>query len=261
MPDRFAAFGNALVDSSVPIPVGIVGPDGLPSPKRFAVYRNNVAAGLIDALAAAYPAVERLVGRDFFRAMAREFSVRRLPASPILLHYGAGFADFIAAFAPARELPYLADVARVERAWTEAYHAAEAVPTTADELAKEISPDRFGDTVLFLHPSVRLLRSPYPALSIWNMNVAACVPQPIDIASGEDVLIARPYAEVEARALPAGGAFEFLSALDGGKKASAATSAALRVNPRFDLMASIAGLIMLGLVTDWRTEAAEDLDQ
>ncbi|GEC17491.1 hypothetical protein NWI01_33830 [Nitrobacter winogradskyi] len=116
----------ALLDPERPVPLGLVGPNGAPSARRFAVYRNNVIAGLVDTLQAAFPAVSRIVGNDFFRAMARIYAASELPVSPIMLGYGGSFPNFIERFGPAAMLPYLADVARIERAWTEAYHAAEA---------------------------------------------------------------------------------------------------------------------------------------
>jgi hypothetical protein len=48
--------------------------------------------------------------------MARSYVALAPPSSPIMLDYGAGFPDFIGAFEPAKCLPYLQDVARIERA-------------------------------------------------------------------------------------------------------------------------------------------------
>ncbi len=126
--ERQRGFAAALLDAALPMPQGLVGPDGEPSPKRFAVYRNNVVVGLTETLKDAFPAVRRIVGPEFFQAMARAYVVLEPPRSPILLDYGAGFPDFIGPFEPAAVLPYLADVARIERAWAEAYHAPEAPP-------------------------------------------------------------------------------------------------------------------------------------
>src|SRR5215468_10266336 len=99
--ERQHGFASALLDPVLPIPDGLVGPDGEPGPKRFAVYRNNVVVGLTETLKDAFPAVHRIVGEDFFRAMARAYVVVEPPKSPILLDYGAGFADFIRQFEPA----------------------------------------------------------------------------------------------------------------------------------------------------------------
>ncbi len=244
--ERQRAFSAALLDPALPVPPGLVGPDGEPSERRFAVYRNNVVAGLMEALKAAFPAVCRIVGDEFFGAMARSYVVFEPPASPILLDYGAGFPDFVAGFEPAATLPYLPDVARIERAWTEAYHAPESLPLQAPDFAV-IDADRLAELHLSLHPSLRIVRSRLPALTIWRMNAADGVPGPVDLAAGgEDTLVVRPAAEVEVRSMPPGGA-PFVARLADGKSIAEAVTAALTAAPRFDLPGNLAGLIAAGV--------------
>lgn len=240
--DRQREFSAALLDSALPMPPGLVGPDGEASSKRFAVYRNNVVVGLTEALQANFPAVRRIVGDEFFRAMARAYVTSQRRTSPILLDYGAEFPDFIAVFEPAAALPYLPDVARIERAWTEAYHAPEARPIEPSAFAG-IAADRLADLGLLLHPSVRIVRSSLPALTIWRMNVGDGAPNPVDLASGgEDTLLARPDAEVEVRSLPPGAA-TFLAALALGESVTEATRTAAVAHPVFDLSANLVGLM------------------
>ncbi|MDO9062036.1 MAG: DNA-binding domain-containing protein, partial [Bradyrhizobium sp.] len=152
------SFAAALLGTEPAVPPGIATHTAAAVPaRRFAVYRNNVMASLAAALARRYPVIERLVGGEFFGAMARQFVMRHPPRSPLLAQYGDGFADFIAAFEPARELPYLADVARLEAARTRAYHAEDAVPLGADDFAA-LDAEALGDIRLQLHPSVSILR-------------------------------------------------------------------------------------------------------
>ena len=110
------SFADALLNADQPIPCGITAHNAAVPARRFAVYRNNVVVGLTKALKHRFPAVERIVGEEFFAAMARVFVLERPPRSPLLATYGDEFAPFIRAFEPARELPYLADVARLEAA-------------------------------------------------------------------------------------------------------------------------------------------------
>jgi hypothetical protein len=241
------AFAAALRDPQRPIPRGCVDPDGNTDAKRFAVYRNNVASSLIDCLAEGYPAVRRLLGEEYFRETARMYAAQNLPRSPVMLEYGDGFPVFLEQFEPLAELPYLADVARIERAWLEAYHAAEAAPLDPAALA-EVPADRAGDLCLTLHPSVRLVRSPFPALSIWHTNIADAEVQPIDLeALGEDVLVARPQADVQARTLPAGGAV-FLDAVMNGETLSQAAGSAVQSHAEFNLTDHLTAILQAGLV-------------
>src|SRR5690349_10653352 len=104
-----AAFAPALLDPSAEVPTVVTGPRGKAAVKRYNVYRNNVTVGLIDALAAIYPAVQRITGPEFFRAMAR-FHIRQSPpASPLLFEYGRDFPAFIEQYEYAKSLPWLAD--------------------------------------------------------------------------------------------------------------------------------------------------------
>lgn len=244
--DQQRDFSAALLDRALSVPPGLVGPDGEPSARRFAVYRNNVVVGLTEALKDAFPAVCRIVGAEFFQVMARTFALSEPPVSPVLLDYGAEFPDFIADFEPAATLPYLPDVARIERAWTEAYHAREALPLQASDFAA-IDADRLAEIHFTVHPSLRVVRSHLPALTIWRMNVGDGAPKPVDLeAGGEDTLIVRPDAEVEARSMPPGGA-EFVTALTAHLSVTEATKAALAADPRFDLSGNLAGLIGAGV--------------
>ena len=127
--------GLALLDPERPTPAAVAGPNGKAAERRYNVYRNNVTVSLIDALAAVFPATMRITGVDFFRAMAR-FHVRATPpTSPLLFEYGRDFPDFIAGYEYAEAMPWLADVARIERAWLDAYHAADRAPLTPEALA------------------------------------------------------------------------------------------------------------------------------
>lgn len=153
-------------------PEGLGAAEGLA--RRFAVYRNNVQHGLSRALAQRFPVVERLVGAEFFAALARVFAAAHPPASPVLLHWGAALAPFLETFPPVAGLAYLPDVARLEWARGLAYHAGDAPPADPARLAR-IAPERL---VLRLAPSVQAFRADHPAVSIWRMNQPGARPAP-----------------------------------------------------------------------------------
>lgn len=249
--DLQAQIAQALRFPAQEPPAGCIGPDGHPDTQRFTVYRNNVLAGLIDALVQSYPVVQRLLGVECFEETARRYAIEHLPRSPVLLEYGDGFADFLERFEPLQALDYLPDVARIERAWLEAYHAAEAPALEPAALAR-LPADRAADLCVTLHPSVRLVRSRCAALTIWRMNVAkGCetAPEPIALeVRHEDALLARPGAEVEVIAL-APGAAEFLAALGAGRTLTDATERALATDPAFDLTEHLTALLGGGWVT------------
>jgi Putative DNA-binding domain len=248
--ERQRSFAAALLDPDMPVPHGLVGPDGVPSEKRFNVYRNNIVAGLVEALKAAFPAVCRIVGDEFFAAMARVYVALEPPTSPIMLDYGGTFADFIGKFEPARSVPYLPDVARLERAWVEAYHAAEASPADPALLAT-IDSRSLPQISFTLHPSVRVVRSSFPAVRIWLMNVDGGMPTAIDISSGgENALVVRPVAEVEVRRLPVGAA-TFVTGLAAGASVADATTLAFADHSDFDLAGALRDLFAINAIVGW----------
>lgn len=254
--ERQRAFAAALLDPERPIPAGVVGPDGEPSDRRFAVYRNNVVARLAGVLADTYPVVRRLVGEAFFEAMATRYVRIEPPRSPILIDYGSGFPGFIATFEPAAALPYLADVARIELAWTQAYHAPEA-PALAGAAFATVPADDLAFLGLDLHPSLRVVRSAMPVLTIWQMNVGDAEPEELTLdGGGEEALIVRPDAVVEARLLPPGAA-DFIAALGTGHAIGNAAEIAATCDQRFDLAGSIAGLIEAGAVSAYRAPSID----
>ncbi|WP_109125031.1 DNA-binding domain-containing protein [Dyella sp. C11] len=254
-------FARALCDAHLPVPHGVVGRDGAPSLRRFNVYRNNVVAGQVDTLRDAYPATARLVGETFFRAMARDYVLTHSPATPMMFDYGIDFPSFVDAFEPARELPYLGDVARIERAWVEAYHSPEALPLSALALQGVLSSSEPRWLTVQLHPSMRVLSSLFPALSIWEMNTGASNDMSIDLDGPEDVLIVRPDAHVHLYRLPKGGA-TFFAALAKGASLVDAAEQTFAGDDAFDLVASMAMLIDARIVMGTRvaTKPSDSLD-
>ena len=240
------SFAAALLDPGLPVPLGVVSDNAPSLSRRFAVHRNNVVVGLVEALEARFPAVEKIVGKEFFVAMARAFIQKRPPRSPLLAAYGDEFAEFIGAFEPAHELPYLADVARIEAARTRAYHAVDAAPLGASELV-QLDANALSGLRVDLHPSLEIVRSAHPVVTIWAMNSGAQKLEPIEAWTAEDALIVRPYLDVEVRLLPPGGA-AFLRALAESRSLGAAADAAFADDAAFDLTASLAAMIGGGLV-------------
>lgn len=242
-------FAAALLDPDAPIPPMLVAHTGRTPVRRFAVYRNNVVVGLVNALRARFPATEKIVGEEFFFAMARVFVTAHPPRSKILSDYGEDFPGFIAAFEPVAELGYLADVAGLEAARTRAYHAADAQPLSPEAIAG-LDPQRLAALRLTLHPSLQIVRSRYPAVTIWAMNSDERELAAIDPDVAEDALIVRPHMQVLVRQLPPGGA-AFLAALATGKTLEAAATAASGDAAEFDLTANLAGMFAAGAVVSF----------
>ncbi|RNC95816.1 MAG: DUF2063 domain-containing protein [Oricola sp.] len=239
-----AAFSAGLLDPERAAPRHVTGPNGKGAVKRYNVYRNNVTVSLIDALADIFPAVLKLTGENFFRAMAREHVRASPPTSPLLFRYGEDFPGFIAAFDPARPLPYLADVARAERAWLTAYHAADADPLEPARLAA-IPPERIADARFAAHPAFAVIASPFPVFRIVSMNRDLMDLAPVDMSEAEAILVTRPADKVTVTHLTPAAA-RFADALAGGSTLGEAAGLALETDPAFDLNGALTALLSAG---------------
>jgi hypothetical protein len=239
-------FAAALLDPARAVPNMLTTREPHDLPRRFAVYRNNVVTGLIEALRARFPASEKITGEEFFAALAKMFVVQSPPQSPVLWMYGDTFADFVATFPPANDLPYLPDVIRIEAARTHAYHAADKTPLSAEIFAAIASEDLPRATFRLI-PGTFVLRSTHPACTIWAMNADEIPLAPISDWRAEDILIARDGFDVAVRRLAPGQA-AFLQALMNGDVLAQAAAIAQIEDETFDLSSAFALLIEAGLV-------------
>ena len=243
----YTAFASALINPERATPAVVSGPKGKAAAKRYNVYRNNVTVSLIDALAAVYPAVQRITGVDFFRAMARSHIRATPPCSPLLSEYGRDFPAFIERYEYASSMPWLADAARIERAWLDAYHAADAEPLPPAALAA-VPQEKLADLDFIAHPATRIVRSRFSAVTIVASNRGNEPVGRIDASIPEDALITRPDFEVMLRRLPPGGA-TFIESLMSGRSLGEAAASALEISSSFDIAANIAGMIDAGAFT------------
>lgn len=216
------SFRAALLDPALPVPEGLGDGHGGPAGRRFAVYRNNVAVSLTEALESGFPTVLKLIGPTNFRGLAGLYLRAHPPTSPLMMLYGAGFPDFIAGVKQLGHLGYLPDVALLDLALRRAYHAADAAPVTPETLAA-VPPEELSDLRLTLAPAVRLVPSRWPIHGIHRFNHSPGAPKPR--ARGEDVLVTRPEFDPIPRLLPRNGA-GFVAALLADKTLSAAQAAA-----------------------------------
>lgn len=211
----------------------IVREDGLAFGKRLQVYRNNTIISLTEALKATYPVVAALVGENFFAFAAKAFISGEPPQAPRLAEYGGGFAAFLAAFEPARTIPYLADVAALEWAMNEAHHAPDNAALTPQDLAA-VPQENAASIVLELRCSCRLLHSKYRIDRLWQAHQPGGSLQGLAIDGNCHLLVYRPQDDVEMMSLDAAG-FALLSRIGEGATLEAAYEAAAKIDPAFDL--------------------------
>lgn len=229
LPDLQRAFARHVRGEDDALALVSVSGAGLTPADRLGIYRNNLFGNLTEALGIDYPVVSRLVGEDFFAAAAARFIRARPSTSGNLQHYGAGFADFLAALPEAAGVAYLTDVARLEWARQEALLAADAEALEPVALAAGNA-----DLRLTLHPSAGLIASPYPVLTLWLYCQENEPGDPPSLDTGERVLVVRPHETVDMVVLSAG-EYAFLDACRTGATLGEAFTRAESAESGFDL--------------------------
>jgi hypothetical protein len=243
---REAEFTTAILDARLPVPDGLLDGAAQPAGRRFSVYRNNVAVSLTEALHQGFPVIAKLLGKENMDGLAALFLRAHPPSSPLMMHYGAEFPRFIEGMPQLSHLGYLGDVARLELALRQSYHAADAAPLDPARLAA-LSSEALMQSRLTFAPAMTVLRSSWPIHAIWRYNTEDSAPKPQPQA--EDVLITRPDFDPIAQPLPEGGAV-WISALQAGETLGDATEAATHDFPEFDLSVPLALLIEGLALTD-----------
>jgi hypothetical protein len=260
--NALADFAHALRAAQPLLPTGLRAWNGSAVQARFNVYRNNRMVSLVAALADGFPVVAQLVGEDFFAALARAFVQAHPPRSPVLVEWGDAFADFVHTFMaglPAgAQLPYLADVARLERARVRAYHAADAAPLPAARLAAALQQPHDLPRLRFtLQPGLGVLASCHPVVTLWQAHQTDGDIQLPDWPAlpGEAALVLRQgegiRSEVVVIPVPAACA-HFVAGLQAGLPLAEAVSAASQDMP-LDLPAALGLLIQHQAFVDCTT--------
>ncbi len=246
--DLQRAMSAGILDGAPPASLlSLVRADAIPADGRVRVYRNNTFISLTEALKATFPVVLRLVGDGFFQFAADAFIRHNPPTSPRVALYGAAFADFLSAFDPARHLPYLPDVARLEWAINESYHAVDASMLDPRAIAA-VPIARYADLMFIPHPSCRLIASPYPIEAIWRANRpdrdgAASLDAP-----SSHLLVHRYDLDVRLAEIGRAG-HAFLAAIVAGSFLGRAYEDAARIDPDFELASALSGHLARGIFT------------
>jgi hypothetical protein len=240
-------FAAALLATEPCLPQQVSRTGDHDAARRFGIYRNNVNASLSSALAACFPVVERLVGEEFFRAMALVFVARHPPRSPVLATYGAEFPMFLDRFEPVAALPYLSDVARLEWRRAVAHHAADVRAVDVSTMAA-IPTDLLANARMIFHPGACVVASDFPIVSIWRTNTHDDVTSRIGAdLPGEAALVSRPSLDVLVTPLSRGAA-RLIAILAAGGTLGAAAQVAAEDHPDLNLSDALALLFGAGAV-------------
>lgn len=224
--------------------------------RRFQIYRANTLANAVKAIQAAYPVVAKIVGDEFFSGLARRYRSCFASQTGDLNEYGESFAEFLAAFVPARDIAYLPDVARLEWLVHRAHYAANAPPFDPARLASVPAQQQFNLRPR-VHPACHVMHSIYPIARIWEVHQEQFSGAfHVDFSHGAcHALVSRPRFKVEVTRISDAEA-AFLSAALGGATLASALTAAQKRDASFDLGPSLSAWVLSSLIVGFELDTA-----
>jgi hypothetical protein len=244
LPDLQAAFAAHIVGNDrADLLASVVG-DTIPAAARLRIYRHHVSHSLAAALTTTFPTVQALVGAEFFRGLARAFVAGTLPTQPVLAEYGEGFSTFVAGYAPASGVPYLADIARLDWALNAAFHS-QAEPRLGVADLAAIPVEQLPAKSVSLAPGAAVVRSAYPIDRIWAAAQPGVSSETVDLASGGARLLVLRRPDDAGFVPVSEGEAVFLEALAVGDTLEEAAAMALSTEAVFDLSPTFARLLAL----------------
>jgi hypothetical protein len=219
----------------------------LSSKAKIQIYRNNVFSSLHKVIEDAFPVIKRLVGKEFFKYLASNF-IKEFPMTQQNLEdYGESLEQFLCKFEPAKQLPYLPDMARLEWAFHKAATCEKAATINTNSLSSIKQADYF-NLKFTSHPSVSLVSSPYPIGKIWEMNRQS-EPEPIDLSkeNAAHLLCIHLHKKRTIQVIPINiQEFRFLISLKEGKNLYHTFEGAVALDPDFDLVSTLNKYLELG---------------
>lgn len=136
-----------------------------------AVYRGGYPARLSEALGETFEACWRVLGdEDFFEACKKY--CRSVPStSHNLSDYGFSFPTFLLNRFQA-QAPFIGDLARLEWAYKDLFHARPHTPLTAEQLSVAVKPN----SVLLFGHAVQSLSFSFSVVDIWRRDRSDATP-------------------------------------------------------------------------------------
>lgn len=189
-------MGDLLDDQARFIAVLQQGPSAFPeglfaiAPERallgLKAHANTISHARLVALEETYPRTREHLGEAAFNALSRDFIERAEVRPRKLMQLGEGLADYLAD--RVHDVAAV-DLARIEWAWLQSYHAAEADALRLADLAG-LDEQGLLDLGLALHPAARLIEAQTPLAQLMPELAESAAPDRCHL------LITRPAHEV-----------------------------------------------------------------
>lgn len=137
--------------------------------ERMSVYAEGYPVRIHEALKECYEAVFKVTGPETFWKLASAYA-QKYPSSDYNLNRaGQQFPEFLEKSGLASQWPFLLDLARLDRAVREAFHAFDEPPQDLSKL-QSLPVEDWEKARFVFQPSLRILKSEWPVVEIWNQR-------------------------------------------------------------------------------------------
>jgi hypothetical protein len=134
----------------------VLGDDRLSSEARVDIYANMYFYRILDALKEDFPATLAVLGDDNFHNLVTGYLLEHPPTDPSITHCGSHLAEYLHDHPMREDVPYIADLAKLERATVEVFLGPDAPALDPDAL-RTIAVEDWPSMKLKLHPSAQIL--------------------------------------------------------------------------------------------------------
>jgi hypothetical protein len=172
----------------------VLGDARLSAVDRLDVYANMYFFRLLEVLRDDYSKVVAVVGDDPFHDLVTDYLIARPPAHPSIANAGAALPKFLEGHPLAKERPWLAALATLERTHTELFDGADAESLRLDAI-RALPPEALMALTPAPVPCHRILRSAFAVSEVWD------APEAAPAEREESLLVWRQDIEVYHRAL------------------------------------------------------------
>jgi len=135
--------------------------------QRLEIYASMYFARILEALREDFPKLLETIGEDGFAALARRYLRAHPSRHPSLRHVGDRLPAFVKQDRIATGVPWLSELARLERAIVDAFDGPEAKPLLPAALTR-IPGSHWGRLRFTLHPTLRLLQFSHAVDEVWE---------------------------------------------------------------------------------------------
>ncbi len=146
---------------------------------RVDIYANMYFYRILDVLREEYPRTLAVVGEAAFHDLVTDYLLAHRPAHPSLREVGLALPSFLAAQASSLGMPWLFELARLERAHLELFDGPDAHPLTILDLRSVADdPTELAALAVQLVPSHVLITNAFTLSPVWQFSETRSGPPP-----------------------------------------------------------------------------------